>query len=72
MSTGYWMLCVQRANNVVLKSAGDAFKGTSFASMTDGLDVATVKNMAGYEIFTMGNHEQLLGIEKFKQGRRKG
>ncbi len=54
-------------NNVVLISAGDAFKGTSFASMTDGLDVATVMNMAGYEIFTMGNHEQLLGIEKFSK-----
>ncbi len=53
--------------NVVLVSAGDAFKGTPFASMTDGLDVATVMNMTGYEIFTMGNHEQLLGIDKFKK-----
>jgi 5'-nucleotidase/UDP-sugar diphosphatase len=53
--------------NVVLVSAGDAFKGTAFADMTDGLDVATVMNMAGYEIFAMGNHEQLLGTERFKK-----
>jgi 2',3'-cyclic-nucleotide 2'-phosphodiesterase (5'-nucleotidase family) len=53
--------------DVVLISAGDAFKGTAFAAMTDGLDVATVMNMTGYEIFTMGNHEQMLGIERFKK-----
>ena len=39
--------------NVVLISGGDAFKGTPFASMTNGLDVATVMNMVGYEIFTL-------------------
>lgn len=53
--------------NVVLVSAGDAFKGTAFASMTDGLDVATVMNMTGYEMFAIGNHEQMLGTEKFKK-----
>lgn len=52
--------------NVVLISGGDAFKGTPFASMTNGLDVATVMNMVGYEIFTIGNHEQMLGTELFK------
>ena len=52
--------------NVVLISGGDAFKGTPFASMTNGLDVATVMNMVGYEIFTIGNHEQMLGAELFK------
>ena len=53
--------------NVVVISGGDAFKGTPFASMTNGLDVATVMNMVGYEIFTIGNHEQMLGIDLFKQ-----
>ena len=52
--------------NVLLISAGDAFKGTSFASMTNGLDVATVMNMVGYDMFTIGNHEQMLGTELFK------
>ena len=51
--------------NVVLISAGDAFKGTPFASMTNGLDVATVMNMVGYDMFTIGNHEQMLGAELF-------
>jgi len=53
--------------DVVLVSAGDAFKGTAFATMTDGLDVAAVMNMAGYQLFTVGNHEQMLGIERFKK-----
>ena len=53
--------------NVVLISGGDAFKGTSFASMTNGLDVATVMNMVGYEIFTIGNHEQMMGAELFQK-----
>lgn len=64
---GYVDALRAEGKNVLLVSAGDAFKGTSFASMTDGLDVATVMNMAGYEIFTMGNHEQLLGTERFKK-----
>ncbi|HHT16841.1 MAG TPA: bifunctional metallophosphatase/5'-nucleotidase [Papillibacter sp.] len=64
---GYVDALRAEGKNVVLVSAGDAFKGTAFASMTDGLDVATVMNMAGYEMFTMGNHEQMLGIEKFKK-----
>lgn len=54
-------------DNVVVVSAGDAFKGTAFASMTNGLDVATVMNMVGYDIFTVGNHEQMLGPELFKK-----
>ena len=51
--------------DVVLISGGDAFKGTAFASMTNGLDVAAVMNMVGYDIFTIGNHEQMLGAELF-------
>jgi 5'-nucleotidase/UDP-sugar diphosphatase len=42
----------------VLISAGDAFNGTPFVALSKGMDVATVMNMTGYEIFTMGNHEQ--------------
>jgi len=64
---GYVDALRAEGKNVVLVSGGDAFKGTAFASMSDGLDVATVMNMTGYEIFTLGNHEQMLGIEKFKK-----
>ncbi|NLB29769.1 MAG: hypothetical protein GX823_06055, partial [Clostridiales bacterium] len=64
---GYVDALRAEGKNVVLVSAGDAFKGTAFASMTDGLDVATVMNMTGYDMFTMGNHEQMLNIEKFKK-----
>jgi 5'-nucleotidase/UDP-sugar diphosphatase len=43
---------------VALVSAGDAFDGTPFAALSKGVDVATVMNMTGYDVFTMGNHEQ--------------
>jgi 5'-nucleotidase/UDP-sugar diphosphatase len=46
---------------VVLVSAGDAFDGTPFATLSKGMDVATVMNMTGYEVFAMGNHEQFVG-----------
>jgi 5'-nucleotidase/UDP-sugar diphosphatase len=64
---GYVDALRSAGKNVVLISAGDAFKGTAFASMTDGQDVATVMNMTGYEMFAMGNHEQMLGTERFKK-----
>jgi 5'-nucleotidase/UDP-sugar diphosphatase len=48
---------------VVLVSAGDAFDGTPFATLSKGMDVATVMNMTGYEVFTMGNHEQFAEVE---------
>ncbi|NLT12742.1 MAG: bifunctional metallophosphatase/5'-nucleotidase [Clostridiales bacterium] len=64
---GYVDALRAEGKNVVLVSAGDAFKGTAFADLTDGLDVATVMNMAGYDLFAMGNHEQLLGLERFKK-----
>jgi 5'-nucleotidase/UDP-sugar diphosphatase len=64
---GYVDTLRKEGKNVVLVSAGDAFKGTAFASMTDGLDVATVMNMTGYDMFTIGNHEQMMGIDRFKK-----
>lgn len=45
-------------------SAGDAFAGTAFASMSDGLDVARVMNAVGYEMMTLGNHEFAMSTEK--------
>jgi 5'-nucleotidase/UDP-sugar diphosphatase len=47
---------------VVLVSAGDAFDGTPFATLSKGMDVVTVMNMTGYEVFTMGNHEQFAEV----------
>jgi 5'-nucleotidase/UDP-sugar diphosphatase len=48
---------------VILVSAGDAFDGTPFATLSKGMDVVTVMNMTGYEVFTMGNHEQFAEVE---------
>jgi 5'-nucleotidase/UDP-sugar diphosphatase len=47
---------------VVLVSAGDAFDGTPFATLSKGMDVATVMNLTGYEVFTLGNHEQFAEV----------
>lgn len=44
-------------------SAGDAFAGTAFASMSNGLDVARVMNAVGYEMMTLGNHEFAMSTE---------
>ncbi|MDH6366380.1 MULTISPECIES: 5'-nucleotidase C-terminal domain-containing protein [unclassified Breznakia] len=44
-------------------SAGDAFAGTSFASMSRGLDVATVMNAVGYDMMTLGNHEYAMKFD---------
>lgn len=54
--------------NVVVISAGDAFAGTPFASLSKGLDAAKVMNLVGYDLFTLGNHEQppLMEISDFK------
>ena len=54
--------------NVVIISAGDAFAGTPFASLSKGLDAAKVMNLVGYDLFTLGNHEQppLMEISDFK------
>ncbi len=57
-----------KGKNVVVICAGDAFAGTPFASLTKGMDVAKVMNLAGYDLFTIGNHEQppLMEISDFK------
>lgn len=49
-----------QGENVLIISAGDAFAGTSFASMSAGLDVAVVMNMVGYEMMAIGNHEHMM------------
>lgn len=48
---------------VFLISAGDAFAGTPFASLSGGEDVAKVMNDVGYDLFLLGNHEQMGGPE---------
>ncbi|WP_034913761.1 5'-nucleotidase C-terminal domain-containing protein [Erwinia sp. 9145] len=54
---GYVDKLKSEGKQVVTLSAGDAFAGVPFASLSKGLDVARVMNAAGYEMMVLGNHE---------------
>lgn len=43
--------------NSLLVDAGDATQGASFASVSQGADVITMMNEAGYDLMAAGNHE---------------
>ncbi|MGL5435674.1 MAG: bifunctional metallophosphatase/5'-nucleotidase [Lachnospiraceae bacterium] len=48
----------ENGEHVILISAGDAYTGTPFASLSDGHNITKVMNDVGYELFVFGNHEQ--------------
>lgn len=45
---------------VWLLSAGDAFAGSVFGTLSNGLDAVTVMNMVGYEAMVLGNNDHLI------------
>lgn len=51
--------------NVLLIDAGDAFASTSFSNYADAANMVTVMNMAGYDLMTVGNHEQMMSLEAY-------
>jgi len=61
---GYADALRAQGEQVLLLSAGDALAGTSFATLSDGLDSITVMNMVGYEAMVLGNHEQMMAASK--------
>lgn len=46
-------------DNVILIDAGDTIASTAFARYHKGQAIVELMNMCGYEIYTLGNHEQL-------------
>lgn len=54
-----------RGEHVLLIDAGDAFASTIFSSYTDAEHMVTVMNMAGYDLYTVGNHEQMMSLEAY-------
>jgi len=60
---GYVDALKAAGKDVVVVSAGDAFAGTVFAAHSEGIDVAVVMNMAGYDMFVVGNHEMMMKPE---------
>lgn len=49
-----------KGEQVWLLSAGDAFAGSAFGTLSNGLDVVTIMNMVGYEAMVLGNHEHFM------------
>ena len=56
---------------VILVDAGDYSQGTSYVSVTKGLDAIEMMNAAGYDVVTLGNHEFDYGYDQLKDNMTK-
>lgn len=56
---------------VILVDAGDYSQGTSYVSVTKGLDAIEMMNAAGYDVVTLGNHEFDYGYTQLKDNMSK-
>ncbi len=56
---------------VILVDAGDYSQGTSYVSVTKGLDAIEMMNAAGYDVATLGNHEFDYGYDQLKENMTK-
>lgn len=56
---------------VILVDAGDFSQGTSYVSVTKGLDAIEMMNAAGYDVATLGNHEFDYGYTQLKDNMTK-
>lgn len=56
---------------VILVDAGDYSQGTSYVSVTKGLDAIEMMNAAGYDVITLGNHEFDYGYTQLKDNMTK-
>ena len=56
---------------VILVDAGDYSQGTSYVSVTKGLDAIEMMNADGYDVVTLGNHEFDYGYTQLKDNMTK-
>lgn len=56
---------------VILVDAGDYSQGTSYVSVTKGLDAIEMMNAGGYDVVTLGNHEFDYGYTQLKDNMTK-
>lgn len=56
---------------VIIVDAGDYSQGTSYVSVTKGLDAIEMMNAAGYDVVTLGNHEFDYGYTQLKDNMTK-
>lgn len=56
---------------VILVDAGDYSQGTSYVSVTKGLDAIEMMNAASYDVVTLGNHEFDYGYTQLKDNMTK-
>jgi len=50
--------------NAVLVDAGDTFHGVPFVNFEQGANAVELMNLAGYSVFTPGNHDFNFGIDR--------
>ena len=50
--------------NAILVDAGDTFHGLPFVTINRGMDAVELMNLAGYDLFTPGNHDFNYGYER--------
>jgi len=50
--------------NVILVDTGDTFHGLPFVNLNRGMDAVEMMNMAGYALFTPGNHDFNFGLDR--------
>lgn len=54
----------EKAGNVLLLDAGDTFHGENIANLVEGISIAKIMNLVGYDAMTAGNHDFNYGQER--------
>ena len=57
----------KQGGHMLLMDAGDIFQGTPVGTLTRGRAVIDVMNAAGYDVFSLGNHDFDEGLDNAKQ-----
>lgn len=55
---------IAKGAEVILADAGDYSQGTTYVSLSKGLDAVAMMNSVGYDVVTLGNHEFDYGYEQ--------
>lgn len=61
---------LKKLDDAILADGGDASQGVALASQSNGEDVITIMNAAGYDVMAAGNHEFDYGLEQFAKLRK--
>lgn len=62
---------LEKEAEVILADAGDYSQGTTYVSLTKGLDAVNMMNLTGYNYVALGNHEFDYGYPQLKENMAK-